>query len=112
MANPLISQLDVYGPGHCPKLSVWLCDPVGEDEECSYIFSSSWGVGRTVGLVAESDVDRKMILTCSVQLYRSYLVKGTEVVDEMTFFAIEQGPSSKRSPVDDEQLGPPFNQRG
>jgi hypothetical protein len=50
----------VYGPGHCPKLSVWLCDPVREDEECPYIFSSSWGVGdgRTFRLVAESDVDR------------------------------------------------------
>jgi hypothetical protein len=58
MANLLISQLDVYGPGHCPKLSGWLCDPVGEDEECPYIFSSSWGVRRTVGSVAESDVDR------------------------------------------------------
>jgi hypothetical protein len=40
------------------QLSEWLCDPVGEDEECQYIFSSSWGVRRTVGLVAESDVDR------------------------------------------------------
>ena len=57
MANLLISQLDVYGPGHCPKLSVWLCDPVGEDEECSYIFSSSWGVGRTVGLLADRLVE-------------------------------------------------------
>ena len=39
-------------------------------------------------------------------------MKGAEVVDEVTFFAIEQGPSSERSPVEDEQSGSPFNQKG
>ena len=32
---------------------------------------------------------------CSVQLYRLYLVKGTEVVDEVTFFAIEHAEFEK-----------------
>ena len=37
-----------------------------------------------------------MTLACSVQLYRLYLVKGTEVVDEVTFFAIEHGPEFEK----------------
>ena len=51
------------------------------------------------------------MLACSVQLYGLYLVKGAETMDEVMFFVIEQGPSSKRSPVEDEQPGPPFSQR-
>ena len=51
------------------------------------------------------------MLACSVQLNGLRVVKGAEVVDEVVFFAIKQGPSSKRSPVEDEQPGPPFNQR-
>ena len=50
------------------------------------------------------------MLARSVQLYGLYLVKGAEATDEVVFFAIEQGPSSKRRPVEDEQPGPPFSQ--
>jgi hypothetical protein len=53
-----------------------------EAEECPYIFSSSWGVGG-------GRTSRKMALACSVSLYGLYLVKGAEVVDEVTFFVIE-----------------------
>ena len=37
-------------------------------------------------------------MACSVQIYRLYLVKGTEVVDEVTFFAfaIEHGPEFEK----------------
>jgi len=46
------------------------------------------------------------MLARSVQLYGLYLVKETEVMDEVMFLAIEQGPpSSKRK----EQPGPPFS---
>ena len=38
--------------------------------------------------------------------------KGNEVIDEVVFLAINQGLSLMRSPVEDEQPGPPFNQRG
>ena len=51
------------------------------------------------------------MLACSVQLCGLYLVKGADMRGAVVFFAIEQGPSSKRSPVEDEQPGPPFSQR-
>jgi len=45
------------------------------------------------------------MLACLVQLYGLYLVKEAEVMDEVMFLAIEQGPSSKRI----EEPGPPFS---